>query len=268
MTTFNTSREIPASIGDVFAAFRDPERLARWWGPAGFTNTFHTFQFETGGSWVYTMHSPHGGNPENESVFELVERRQIVIRHISQPVYRLTIDLLPTAAAGTILSWSQKFDDAEVAKRIERIVVPANEQNLDKLMAELSLEPPPEMRFYHGTRSDLAVGDLIGPGFESNYGSRRQAKYVYFAATIEAATWGAELAVGEAPGRIYIVEPTGPYEDDPNLTNRRFAGNPTRSYRTRDPIRVVDEHANWLGHSPEEIQAMRDFIVDKDPIDD
>ena len=136
MTTFNTSREIPASIDDVFAAFKDPERLARWWGPAGFTNTFHTFEFEAGGRWVYTMHSPNGGNPENESIFELVEPNKIVIRHISQPLYRLTIDLLPTAA-GTMVSWSQEFDDAEVARRIEKIVVPANEQNLDRLSAEL-----------------------------------------------------------------------------------------------------------------------------------
>ena len=141
MTTFNTSREIPAPAEEVFAAFTDPERLARWWGPAGFTNTFHIFEFETGGRWVYTMHSPNGGNPENESVFELVEPRKIVIRHISQPKYRLTIDLL-SSAAGTVVSWSQEFDDAEVARRIEKIVVPANEQNLDKLMAELSVTSP------------------------------------------------------------------------------------------------------------------------------
>ena len=141
MTTFNTSREIPAPVEEVFAAFTDPERLARWWGPAGFTNTFHIFEFETGGRWVYTMHSPNGGNPENESVFELVEPHKIVIRHISQPNYRLTIDLLSTAA-GTVVSWSQEFDDDEVARRIEKIVVPANEQNLDKLMAELSVTSP------------------------------------------------------------------------------------------------------------------------------
>jgi uncharacterized protein YndB with AHSA1/START domain len=137
MATFNTSREIPASVGEVFAAFTDPQRLARWWGPAGFTNTFHTFEFETGGRWIYTMHSPHGGNPENESVFELIEPQKIVIRHISKPLYRLTIDLLPTAAGGTIVSWSQEFDDAVLAKRIEKVVVPANEQNLDKLTVEV-----------------------------------------------------------------------------------------------------------------------------------
>ena len=141
MTTFNTSREIAAPIDDVFAAFSDPERLARWWGPNGFTNTFHVCEFETGGRWLYTMHSPNGGNPENESVFELVEPPgKFVIRHLSLPLYRLTIDLIPTAA-GTIVSWSQEFDDAEVARRIAKIVVPANEQNLDRLSAEVLGQP-------------------------------------------------------------------------------------------------------------------------------
>lgn len=137
MTTFNTSREIAAPVAEVFAAFSNSERLARWWGPAGFTNTFHLCEFKTGGRWVYTMHSPNGGSPENESVFELIDPPgKVVIRHISQPLYRLTIDLLPTDA-GTIVSWSQVFDDAEVASRISKIVVPANEQNLDRLTAEV-----------------------------------------------------------------------------------------------------------------------------------
>lgn len=136
MTTFKTSREIAAPADEVFAAFSDPERLARWWGPAGFTNTFHTFEFENGGRWVYTMHSPHGGNPENKSIFETVERDKIVIRHVSQPLYRLTIEFTPTAE-GTNVSWSQEFDDEDVARRIEKIVVPANEQNLDKLTSEV-----------------------------------------------------------------------------------------------------------------------------------
>jgi uncharacterized protein YndB with AHSA1/START domain len=138
MTTFKTSREIAAAPEEIFAAFRDPKRLARWWGPAGFTNTFHVCEFENGGRWVYTMHSPNGGNPGNESVFELIEpSRKVVIRHISPPVYRLTIDLVPTAASGTNLIWSQEFDDPEVAKRIEKIVIPANEQNLDRLTTEV-----------------------------------------------------------------------------------------------------------------------------------
>ena len=134
---FETSRIIAAHVDEVFAAFTDPERLARWWGPAGFTNTFHTFEFGTGGRWVYTMHSPNGGNPENESVFELVEPPgKVVIRHISQPLYRLTIGLAQSGS-GTRVSWLQEFDDAEVAKRFAKVVIPANEQNLDKLTAEV-----------------------------------------------------------------------------------------------------------------------------------
>lgn len=114
--------------------------------------------------------------------------------------------------------------------------------------------------FYHGTKAHLTPGDLIAPGYRSNYGSRRQAKFVYFSATLEAATWGAELAAGDTPGRIYIVEPTGPYEDDPNLTNKRFPGNPTKSFRTADALRVVGEVETWQGHSDEQLRHMREHL--------
>lgn len=138
MATFNTSREIPAAIEDVFAAFRHPERLARWWGPAGFTNTFNLCEFKTGGHWSYTMHGPEAGHYKNESVFAEIEPpRKIVIQHISKPKYLLTILLTPTET-GTSVSWSQTFEDPDVAKRIEHIVVPANEENLDRLTAEVS----------------------------------------------------------------------------------------------------------------------------------
>lgn len=116
--------------------------------------------------------------------------------------------------------------------------------------------------YFHGTKADLEVGDLIAPGYASNYGSRRQAKFVYLTATMDAAIWGAELAAGEARGRIYVVEPTGPIEDDPNLTDRKFPGNPTKSYRTRDPLRVLGEIADWQGHSAEQLQSMRAFVED------
>lgn len=116
--------------------------------------------------------------------------------------------------------------------------------------------------FYHGTRVDLKPGDLIGPGYASNYGQRKPAAFVYFAARLEAAIWGAELARGDQPGRIYIVEPTGPFEDDPNLTDRKFPGNPTLSYRTSDPLRVTAEVIGWLGHSPELLKAMQDSVAD------
>ncbi len=113
---------------------------------------------------------------------------------------------------------------------------------------------------YHGTRADLKPGDLIVPGYRSNYGSRRTANFVYLSATIEAATWGAELAVGEGIGRIYIVEPTGTIEDDPNLTDKKFPGNPTKSYRTRDPLRVTGEVMDWQGHSTDALKVMKDHL--------
>jgi len=114
--------------------------------------------------------------------------------------------------------------------------------------------------FYHGTKADLKAGDLLEPGYSSNYGEQRKASYVYLTATLDAATWGAELAVGEGPGRIYRVEPTGLLEDDPNLTDKKFPGNPTRSYRTREPLRVAGEVLDWEGHSPEVLQHMRDHL--------
>jgi hypothetical protein len=123
-------------------------------------------------------------------------------------------------------------------------------------------------RFYHGTRADLKPGDLIQPGHTSNFGKRNKMVYVYLTGTLDAAVWGAELALGEGPGRIYMVEPTGPIMDDPNLTNARYPGNPTKSYRSREPLRVTGEVTDWQGHSPETIQAMKDRIKGLEPIDD
>ncbi|MFS0703441.1 NAD(+)--rifampin ADP-ribosyltransferase [Cellulomonas sp. 179-A 9B4 NHS] len=116
--------------------------------------------------------------------------------------------------------------------------------------------------FFHGTTAELQVGDLLVPGRRSNFGTGRSAKHVYLTATLDAATWGAELAAGDGPGRIYRVEPTGPIEDDPNLTNTRFPGNPTRSYRTREPVRVVGEVEDWEPHPPEVLQRMRDHVAE------
>jgi len=114
--------------------------------------------------------------------------------------------------------------------------------------------------FYHGTRADLSPGDLLEPGKESNFGERKKANFVYLTATLDAAVWGAELALGEGPSRIYIVEPTGPYEDDPNLTDKKFPGNPTKSYRSRHPLRVLAELTDWEGHPPQVLQHMRDRL--------
>src|SRR5687768_16458340 len=111
--------------------------------------------------------------------------------------------------------------------------------------------------FYHGTKASLNTGDLIEPGFNSNYGKRKKASYIYLSATLNAATCCAELALGEGKGSIYLVEPTGPIEDDPNLTDKKFPGNPTKSYRSTHPFRVVGEVVNWQGHPAEQVKAMK-----------
>ena len=114
--------------------------------------------------------------------------------------------------------------------------------------------------YLHGTKAELVVGEMLVPGRESNFESGRVMNYVYFTATLDAATWGAELAVGEGRGRIYIVEPLGEFEDDPNVTNKKFPGNPTQSFRSREPLRVVGELVDWVGHSPEKLQVMRSAV--------
>ena len=115
----------------------------------------------------------------------------------------------------------------------------------------------PGRSFFHGTKADLKYGDLIKAGYNSNYGKRAAAGFVYFSGTLNAAIWGAELAFGEAPGRIYVVEATGAVEDDPNLTDKKYPGNPTLSYRSRDPLRVLGEVIHWQGHSAEELNNMK-----------
>ncbi|SEH48000.1 rifampin ADP-ribosylating transferase [Mycolicibacterium rutilum] len=116
--------------------------------------------------------------------------------------------------------------------------------------------------YLHGTKADLKVGDYLMPGRPSNFEEGRTMNHVYFTQTLDAAVWGAELAPGDGPGRIYIVEPEGPVEDDPNVTDKKLPGNPTRSYRTRQPVRIVGELTDWVGHPPEQLQAMLDGLAE------
>lgn len=126
----------------------------------------------------------------------------------------------------------------------------------------MNLSPTPfQQTYFHGTKADLKLGELIEPGFASNYGSNKNAKYIFLTATLDAAIWGAELAVGEGNGRIYLVEPTGPIEDDPDLTDKKFPGNPTKSYRSIHAFRVVGEVAHWQGHAPDQLSAMKDGLA-------
>lgn len=118
--------------------------------------------------------------------------------------------------------------------------------------------------FYHGTKAKLEIGELLIPGRPSNFEEGRVSNNIYFSTRLEAAVWGAELAMSlaglEGRGYIYIVEPTGPFEDDPNLTNKKFPGNPTQSYRTREALKIVGVVEDWDGHPPEVLRGMLDSL--------
>lgn len=136
----------------------------------------------------------------------------------------------------------------------------ALEETKDEQLASVQGSTPFAQTYFHGTKADLKIGDLIEPGFNSNYGKRKNAKYIFLSATLEAAIWGAELAFGTGRERIYLVEPTGAIEDDPDLTDKKFPGNPTKSYRSTDPFRVVGEVTIWKGHPAEQVKAMKDAL--------
>jgi rifampin ADP-ribosylating transferase len=123
------------------------------------------------------------------------------------------------------------------------------------------LQRPFAQTYFHGTKADLKLGDFIEAGFNSNFGQRKNAKYIFLTATLDAAIWGAELAIGDGRERIYLVEPTGEIEDDPDLTDRKFPGNPTQSFRSTQPFKVVGEITLWQGHPAEQVQAMKDGLA-------
>lgn len=141
MTCFSTSRHFARTPAEVFAAVRDPERLARWWGPDGFTNRFERFEFQPGGCWYFTMIGPDGTAYPNQAEFTRIEPECcVVIRHTCAPHFTLTLTFEPEAG-GTRLHWAQAFDDPAVAEALRAIVVPANEQNLDRLAGVRGLTP-------------------------------------------------------------------------------------------------------------------------------
>jgi hypothetical protein len=115
--------------------------------------------------------------------------------------------------------------------------------------------------YFHGTKAAFKVGDLIQVGFNSNFGQRKSSKYIFLTSTLDAAIWGAELAIGEGNERIYLVEPTGEIENDPDLTDKKFPGNPTKSYRSKHPFKVVGEITIWQGHSPGQVKVMKDALA-------
>ena len=135
------------------------------------------------------------------------------------------------------------------------------EKNNDENKSNETIHTPFSQTFFHGTKAELKIGNFIEIGLISNYGQRKNAKYIYLTATLDAAIWGAELAWGDGLERIYLVEPTGPIEDDPNLTDKKFPGNPTKSYRSKHPFKVVGEITIWQGHAPEQVKVMKDALA-------
>lgn len=134
------------------------------------------------------------------------------------------------------------------------------EQNKNEQKSTGQNTTPFAQTYFHGTRADLKVGDLIEVGFNSNYGQKKNAKYIFLTATLDAAIWGAELAIGVGRERIYLVEPTGVIEDDPDLTDKKFKGNPTKSYRSIYPFKVVGEVTIWQGHPIEQVKTMKEHL--------
>lgn len=146
-------------------------------------------------------------------------------------------------------------NSTETEKQSNKITTMEQNKEEDKLNVKGA--KPFAQTYFHGTRADLKVGDLIEVGFNSNYGQQKNAKYIFLTATLDAAIWGAELAFGEGRERIYLVEPTGAIEDDPDLTDKKFPGNPTKSYRSTQPFKVIGEVSIWQGHPAEQINAMK-----------
>ncbi len=128
-----------------------------------------------------------------------------------------------------------------------------------KILTKMNATPF-QPTYFHGTKAQLSIGDYITPGHNSNYGTGKEASYIYLSGTLDAAIWGAELAKGEGKERIYLVEATGELEDDPNVTNKRFPGNPTRSYRSKAPFLIIGEVGRWTPHLPEQIHKMLEAL--------
>jgi hypothetical protein len=172
----------------------------------------------------------------------------------------------------TCLDHALKVDSAAVRSAFpslyERIAEcyksSGDEENASRYyeLAKQSNEHPDDRGpFYHGTRADIKPGEYLNPGFNSNYRSDLKMNHIYFTALVNGAGLAAELAKGDGPGRVYIVEPAGSFENDPNVTNKKFPGNPTRSYRTSAPLKVVGEVTDWHRLSPQELQKWREKLA-------
>jgi len=151
---------------------------------------------------------------------------------------------------------------SNIAKCYEELELPARAKQNYELAASFNDKPSDKGPFYHGTKADLHVGDLLTPGGSSNYKPELKMNHIYFTGLVNGAGLAAALAQGKGHARIYIVEPTGSFENDPNVTDKKFPGNPTRSYRSRTPLKIVGEVTDWVKQTPEELQKWREKLAD------
>lgn len=259
-------RSFNAPLDPVWAAWTEADILCQWWAPKPYECIITDLDLRAGGRWSYYMQGPAGDRHYCCFDYEEVRPKQFFSGRdgfcdehgsINGEMPRMRWENRFEALDGrTLVKVRISF---ECAADLERILAMGFKDGFTVGMDQLA-DLFNQQQFYHGTKADLEVGQLLELGFNSNYGQRKNAAWVYFTATLDAATWGAELAVGEGRGRIYIVEPTGQYENDPNLTDKKFRGNPTRSYRTKAALRVLGEVRDWKGHPPEQLQAMKDHL--------
>lgn len=173
-----------------------------------------------------------------------------------QPALQLAIGLDTTVAKGTLPSI---YND--IAKCYKALGNEQSAAHYEQLAQSAVTNPVDAGPFYHGTKADMKIGDLLSAGYLSNYKDELVMNHIYFTAVASGAGLAAELAKGDAPARVYIVEPTGDFEDDPNVTNKRFPGNPTRSYRTTSPLKVIGEVYDWVRLTPEELKKWKDRLA-------
>lgn len=264
--SITVERSFNAPLDPVWRAWTEADILCQWWAPRPYQCVITALDLREGGRWSYYMQGPDGDRHHCFFDYETVRPKTFFSGSDGfcddRGVVNTTMPRMRWASAfsesdgRTTVRVRIEFDTTE---DLERIVQMGFKEGFTQGLEQLD-ELLAATKFYHGTKAELKMGDLIGPGFNSNFGQRNRAKYVYMTATLDAATWGAELASGEGRGRIYIVEPTGTYEDDPNLTDKKFPGNPTRSYRTKEPLRVIGEVPDWEGHAPEQLQAMKENL--------
>lgn len=264
--TITVERSFNAPLDPVWAAFTEADILCQWWAPKPYVCVVTGLDLRAGGRWSYHMKGPEGDCHYCFFDYEDVRPKSYFSGsdgfcdeagniNVSMPRSRWE-NHFNEKEGSTVVRVKIHFSSTE---DLERIIEMGFKEGFTMGLDQLG-QLFTDQKFYHGTKADLKPGDLIEPGNHSNYGQQKKARFVYLTAMLDAATWGAELAQGEGRGRIYIVEPTGHYENDPNLTDKRFKGNPTKSYRTKAPLRVIGEVKDWQGHAPEQLQAMKDHL--------